>query len=383
MGFYLRKSVKAGPFRFNLSKSGVGVSVGVPGFRVGKGPRGNYVHAGRGGVYYRATLGGSTRRRGASSPAPRVYVEQPASFFPSDGIVMEDATGASAEALTPSGPGDLVEQLNAASRRPRLWLWAAAFFLIALIAKPIVGGPLLLLGVPVTVWLFLRDRARRAVVVFYDVNDAVATWFEDLVAAFEELAACAGIWRVNAAGQVRTTYQYKVNSGASKIVNRTSARLSFDPPTTLKTNIKVPTIAVGRDSIAFLPDRILVRSGRKYSDARYSDVEAAAYPQRFIETERPPRDSKQVDTTWRFVNKGGGPDRRFNNNVQLPVLLYGRLELSSRNGLFWVLDASRPEPTATVADRVTSSPVELQHVEQPVDQTSEPRALPAPPEPAS
>src|SRR5690349_19826240 len=56
MGFYIRKSVRVGPFRFNLSKSGIGVSAGVPGFRVGMGPRGNYIHAGRGGFYYRATL---------------------------------------------------------------------------------------------------------------------------------------------------------------------------------------------------------------------------------------------------------------------------------------------------------------------------------------
>ncbi|MGO9102221.1 MAG: DUF4236 domain-containing protein [Mycobacterium sp.] len=42
MAFYIRKAVKAGPFRFNLSKSGIGVSTGVPGFRVGSGPRGNY-----------------------------------------------------------------------------------------------------------------------------------------------------------------------------------------------------------------------------------------------------------------------------------------------------------------------------------------------------
>lgn len=52
MGFYVRKSLKAAPFRFNVSKSGLGVSAGVPGFRVGTGPRGNYVHAGSHGVYY-------------------------------------------------------------------------------------------------------------------------------------------------------------------------------------------------------------------------------------------------------------------------------------------------------------------------------------------
>src|SRR5690349_12356802 len=56
MSWYLRKSVRVGGMRFNLSRSGVGMSVGVTGLRVGRGPRGNYVHMGRGGVYFRQTL---------------------------------------------------------------------------------------------------------------------------------------------------------------------------------------------------------------------------------------------------------------------------------------------------------------------------------------
>src|SRR6266516_2466341 len=56
MGFYLRKSISVGPLRFNLSTSGIGVSAGVKGLRFGVGPRGNYVHMGRGGLYYRATI---------------------------------------------------------------------------------------------------------------------------------------------------------------------------------------------------------------------------------------------------------------------------------------------------------------------------------------
>lgn len=40
MGFIYRKSVKAGPFRINLSKSGIGLSAGVPGFRVTQSSRG-------------------------------------------------------------------------------------------------------------------------------------------------------------------------------------------------------------------------------------------------------------------------------------------------------------------------------------------------------
>ena len=40
MGFFYRKSINFGPFRVNLSKSGVGYSAGGRGFRVGRSSRG-------------------------------------------------------------------------------------------------------------------------------------------------------------------------------------------------------------------------------------------------------------------------------------------------------------------------------------------------------
>ena len=67
MGFYIRKAFRAGPVRFNLSKSGVGLSAGVRGARIGMGPRGAYVHGGRGGVYYRKQVGSTGRSRKSSS----------------------------------------------------------------------------------------------------------------------------------------------------------------------------------------------------------------------------------------------------------------------------------------------------------------------------
>ncbi len=69
MGLYLRKSFRAGPARFNLSKSGLGLSAGVKGARLGAGPgRGSYVHAGRHGLYYRKRLAsGKSHRRSRTS----------------------------------------------------------------------------------------------------------------------------------------------------------------------------------------------------------------------------------------------------------------------------------------------------------------------------
>jgi hypothetical protein len=40
MGFYFRRSMNVGPFRLNLSRSGVGWSVGGRGFRTGRSARG-------------------------------------------------------------------------------------------------------------------------------------------------------------------------------------------------------------------------------------------------------------------------------------------------------------------------------------------------------
>jgi hypothetical protein len=58
MGVYFRKSIKMGPLRFNLSKRGVGMSVGVKGLRIGTraGGRGTYISGGRKGVYFREKL---------------------------------------------------------------------------------------------------------------------------------------------------------------------------------------------------------------------------------------------------------------------------------------------------------------------------------------
>src|SRR5438270_3002606 len=80
MGFYIRKALKVGPLRFNLSKSGIGVSAGIKGLRVGTGPRGNYVHMGRGGLYFRKSLNGP---RGAVVSDGKSFLPgEPIAFLP-------------------------------------------------------------------------------------------------------------------------------------------------------------------------------------------------------------------------------------------------------------------------------------------------------------
>jgi hypothetical protein len=53
----------------------------------------------------------------------------------------------------------------------------------------------------------------------------------------------------------------------------------------------------------------------------------------FREQDAVPSDAKQVGTTWRYVNKNGTPDKRFNNNTQIPIMRYGVIHFTSSSGL--------------------------------------------------
>lgn len=73
---------------------------------------------------------------------------------------------------------------------------------------------------------------------------------------------------------------------------------------------------------------------------------------RFIEEETPPADAAVVDQTWRQVNRKGGPDRRFNNNRELPI---GRLYGKNRSSLIRWSEPADPVFALEAAERFVAS----------------------------
>lgn len=348
MGMYVRTGIKAGPFRFTMSRSGVTVSAGVPGFRVGSGPRGNYVRVGRGGVTYRTT----TMPRVVGPTPPRRW-----STTPSE-IVMEDRTGGSVLDLDPSTGDEITQQLNTAARRRGLG-WPAV--VAVLVLSSLLGERWWIgwvVGAPLCWWLFLRDASRRTVVLFYDVTDAAADWFAQVVDSWEWMTGSQKIWRTVEAGDVRTTHQHKTNAGAGTLVSRVAVTAGLSAPPHLSTNVAVPSLTAGRSGVHFLPDRMIVREGRSYVAIPYTDLHVSAHEQRFIERSGTvPRDAHQVGTTWKYVNVRGGPDRRFKDNTRLPIMQYGALDLQTRQGATWFVQTSRTTAAAEVARVLRRHPV--------------------------
>src|SRR5262249_54596000 len=72
-----------------------------------------------------------------------------------------------------------------------------------------------------------------------------------------------------------------------------------------------------------------------------------------------PSDAEIVGTTWRYVNKSGGPDRRFNGNSQLPICRYGELDFTSASGLNEKYECSQANAASTFASAFKAFQTEI------------------------
>jgi hypothetical protein len=346
MGLYFRRSVRVGPLRFNFSGSGIGVSTGIPGLRIGTGPRGAYVHMGAGGLYYRHALGRSNRTSAHRGSTDWPTAEpQPAPELGSATVdPLQSIDSAPVAGLSDSSSQALLQEIQRRQGLHRLGPWVVGLVAgvgIALWSTNIRGVPffaVLLVGVLAFCWASAHDAIRRTMVVSYDLDAEAAKTYEDLMNAMTTLGQVGGLWHVGAEGQVRDR---KYHAGAASIVKRNPTRPRVGQSPILRANLDVPSLNVGAQHLYFFPDRLLVLEGSQVGAIGYDLLRIDVGTTRFIEDGSVPADAQVVDRTWRYVNKKGGPDRRFSDNRELPVVLYETIHFQSSTGLNELLHASR------------------------------------------
>ena len=295
---------------------------------------------GRGGLYYRASLGPRSSRSQQRPTAQPSTVSSELSEVETGNVIQ----------MVPTNAEGVLAQINDGISAWSLWPYplilgaAGSYYLFS------SNYPLSYLYSSIALTLFLTfmasyaDMVRKTVVLMYDLEKDVEVTFGQFLERFAEIGDCQKIWNVDT---LRTTGDWKRNAGATRLLKRTNARISFGCPSVIKTNIDIPCITGGKQNIYFFPDLILVMEGRKAGAVMYKNFSTDWDTTVFIETDGVPRDSQVVGRTWRYVNKKGGPDRRFNNNRQIPEVRYQTLTLSSNGGLHKLLHLSK------VADRST------------------------------
>ena len=351
MGFYLRKSISVGPLRFNLSKSGIGVSAGVKGLRFGTGPRGNYVHMGRGGLYYRATIPSTLPSQPKFRPANTIDPVIPSGTH----APLEEIESADISQITNSSSQELLSELNQKKNKMRLWPIAATvstfilFFGLSNTWSSWLLLGILVAGLAVIYIAFSHDTLTKSVVLLYDFDSEMEEAYGQLHSAAEKIASCAAAWHIEAQGNV---HDRKYHAGASSLVRRKTTFIHKAEPPYVKSNIETIAIGVGRQTLHFFPDRVLIYDSNGVGAVSYQELRINVKPSRFIEDGTPPRDAKIVDRTWKYVNKSGGPDRRFKSNRELPICLYDEISLSSQTGLNEILQISRCDIAGAFAEAI-------------------------------
>ncbi len=211
------------------------------------------------------------------------------------------------------------------------------------VALPLVALGFFIAGVVV----HKSNAEKRTSRLFYELDEVEQKKYNTVQESLGLLSKCHRLWRIESDSQ---TADWKRNAGASSLVRRTTIGVRTLNPPRVQTNVQVPCIDMGRGQLYFFPDTILYRDGIGYGAIAYSDFRLTQGFTRFIESEEVPTDATVVDHTWRYVNRNGGPDRRFNNNRQLPVLQLGVLVLTSSGGLNLQLNTSNPQLSLAFAD---------------------------------
>lgn len=224
---------------------------------------------------------------------------------------------------------------------------------VVLIAQGLPGWAVLTFVVLATIgvaWVAFNDVLRKTVVLMYELDPPQEAALEALHEAAQHLTSAAGVWHVSSHAAVRDR---KYHAGADSLVSRNATRFHRAAPPFVKTNIQTVAVAVGAQTLHFFPDRVLIYDAKGVGAVSFNELRANAGEAAFIESGAVPRDATVIGHTWRYVNKKGGPDKRFKDNRQLAICRYDELSFQSNTGLNELLQVSRSGSVPVFVDALT------------------------------
>ena len=168
------------------------------------------------------------------------------------------------------------------------------------------------------------------------VSENERSLYNNFCDAFQAFCNCSRIWSVTS--RTRNT---ELKSSAHTTVQRVIVQLGSGYFPYLTTSYMVPVFPTRSGVKCYYYPKFVIYGDTvdKFEVYPMETVSLKFKTTRFIEDGSLPSDSRQVDTTYRYVNKNGGPDRRFSYNPAIPVMLYGDISISPFGDTFQVSDS--------------------------------------------
>lgn len=147
------------------------------------------------------------------------------------------------------------------------------------------------------------------------------------MAPFTYMSKSSRLWEVTGSSG---GHDRKYNAGCSIQLQRKAVRVAYSVPFPFKPNVKAYTLYLPGAKFVFLPDCVCMIQGAQCTALHYEHIKWSIGMTRFVESSAP-NDSRVVGQTWQYVNKQGGPDRRFAYNPALVECAYGEFSVNFAN----------------------------------------------------
>ena len=302
MGWRFRKSINlGGGFKINLSKSGIGYSWGIKGYRITK------------------TASGQIRKNTSILGMGISYSEniskrndiKKQEMNESRTITIGETIYYNSQNLDEMLKNDIV--LNKI-KNIHILNFIANILCILILFLPIG----LLIKLIISIWGKIELK--------YEFDEYSKEKYNALNNVIDIMKKNNKIWRVISSVRNRNV---KYSYGATNSIARNTIKISKGTPWYIKSNIDIYYISDIYKKIYLTPDRIIILDGFKVFGCKYNNLEFNIFDSTYVESEIVPKDAKVIYYTWKYVNKKGGPDKRFKDNRKLPVCDYGGLTVNS------------------------------------------------------
>lgn len=333
MGLRYRKSYNFKGFRVNFSKSGIGYSYGVPGFR------------------YTVTANGKQRITSSIPGTGISYVEE---FGKNNKNLQENLDEVNIEHIQnidfSNSSLEYASLISECQKWIDTWYKNRKFIIYANIISIVVFLVLWILNLDVSFYLYfimvicinfygfynLYNLKLNKVNVFYDFkskNDI----YDGLIDLFDKTPKSEKIRYVDS---IIKNVERRKNAGSATSADLKDLLITYEVPFFMETNIKCVNVKFSDDNVYIFPDKILLFKQGKVSAVNLNSINIALSIKNYVVYNDFASDSKILYYTWKYVNNNGSPDRRFKNNRQVPVCKYGQLEIIGPDSLRIVITVS-------------------------------------------
>ena len=256
------------------------------------------------------------------------------------------------------------ERPRKVERRPLVVVGAGALILATVLALPL-SMPLPALGVLAVgalgvLGVYRAQSAKMVTTLTYDLDSEARARLDGIQEALASLASADKVWRVARDAGQRDRSQKPGSSDSSRDGHQ-PVRVGRIKIPGIRANIPIWGIEASEQQIFFFPEAVLNLKER-YTPIPYDSLEVSFSAERRPEEEEVPADAEVVGQTWRHVGRDGSPDRRYTSNPEIPVVLYGLLEISGPSGFEMLLLVSDREAAAGFA-RIFGSDTETRDTE--------------------